>query len=371
MKVLFIVSRFWPFVGGLEKHVLECAKGLVKAGHKVTVLTTDSLTPNVPKQEIYEGIEIIRKHSLFNIPGTRLPIAPGLYFQLFAGYDVIETFGCIPLISDVMFWIAKMKGYNAVYSHLFDPIGPELLFKTKVYKLYKHLLFNRCIKKDDAITTLTQDYAENSMFIGGYKDVTILPSGVDPMFKVKPWKFQGSKTQKIILFVGRLDKYKGVTYLIDLMKYIKTPDIQLYICGKGDESKSLKEQAKENDNIKFFEGIGDEELVNMYNLADVFVLPSCSPQEAFGKVTCEAEACGCPVITTDLIGVREVAQDCGFVVPQRDPKALAEAIDEMFHPNNRYMVGDFALNGLRKVEGLYNWDEITKKRIALYERLKN
>ena len=378
MRILFIQSRSHPFIGGYESHCFQSAMRLVKMGHSVDILTTDSLTLNVPKEEIIEGVKIIRKHAWFCIPGTRLPIAPSIYFHSMDGYDIVESFGCIPLVSDIMFWIAKKRGKRAILSHLFDPIGGDLLFKTRVCILYKHLLFNRCVKKDDIITTLTQDYADNSMFIGGFKNVNVLTSGVDPRFQCyspeKKIRLRESKNlgdRKVILTVGRLDAYKGTKYLIDAMKLIKTERAVLLIVGKGDKSAALKEQAKDDpQHIKFIEGLTDKELVEIYNLADVFVFPSVSPQEVFGKVLTEAMTCGVPIIATDLIGVREVAQDCGFVVPQKDPQALADAIDKMLDENNQYMRGDFILNGFRKAAGIYDWDAITKKRLELYGRLK-
>jgi rhamnosyl/mannosyltransferase len=85
--------------------------------------------------------------------------------------------------------------------------------------------------------------------------------------------------------------------------------------------------------VKFMGHVSSEDLVNLYHAADLFVLPSTQPTEAFGVVQIEAMACGLPVVSTDLpTGVPWVNQNgvTGLIVPPGDPDALAAAINQLF-----------------------------------------
>jgi len=372
MKILFIISRFYPFIGGFEYHTYQLASNLVQKGHEVTVLTTDSLV-KAPKTEVINGIRIIRKKSFGMIPLTRIPISPGIYSLPKENFDIVNVFGCIPFISDLTLFFAKQKKLKTVYTHVFDPIGNEFIYKTGIYKIYN--LFAKLIVKKyaDSITTLTNDYIRSSSLLNGLKNVHAIPSGVEKSFyrfsnkeRIKLKKKFGNK--KIILFVGRLDAYKGVKYLVDSLKYLKN-DVLLLIAGEGNEKIRLEKQVLKNklENVRFLGIINRKKLLELYNTADIFVLPAITKQEVFGKVNIEAMACGIPVIATNLPGVREVVKDCGLIVEPKNPTKLAEAVNKIL--GNRKLAEKFSKNGLKKVKDAYDWDKIAQKTMNLYKSL--
>src|SRR3989344_7178868 len=294
MKILLVIHRFHPFIGGFELHALQLAKKLNELGHDLTVLTTDSLV-DAPKNEVIDGIKVIRAKTLFHIPKTRIPISPGIY-NIKKGYDVVNVFGAIPLISDIDLIIAKLKGSKSVLNNVFDPVGDNLNLKSSLYKaLYKtYILFGRLIISlfCDRIITWTKDYADNSDLLKGFKKTDVIGSGVDTnVFKPRTPKKElidkyELKNKKVILFVGRLDNYKGVKYLIDAIKNIE--NIKLLLVGDGLERENLEKQVKElnlADKVIFVGKKNQDELPYYYNLADIFILPSITRQEAFGKVT--------------------------------------------------------------------------------------
>jgi len=115
------------------------------------------------------------------------------------------------------------------------------------------------------------------------------------------------------------------------------------------------------DRITFPGYIADDELPTYYSAADLFVLPSKADRgEAFGIVLLEAMACGTPVVTTDIPGVRTVVGKGGVVVPPGDRAGLLEGIangiEESFSPRER-AVENFSL------------DEITAQVVSVYDTI--
>ena len=106
--------------------------------------------------------------------------------------------------------------------------------------------------------------------------------------------------QPIVLFVGRLVKYKGVDVLLEAMRGVSATAM---LVGDGPERAALQriaERAGVADRVKFLGEVSPAELAALYRACDLFVLPSVTRQEAFGVVLIEAMACGKPVISTDL-----------------------------------------------------------------------
>jgi len=139
-------------------------------------------------------------------------------------------------------------------------------------------------------------------------------------------------TCPIVLFVGRLNYYKGVEHLVDAAAGI---DAELLVVGNGPRRESLERRAVSadvSDQVHFLGKVSDETLHRCYSAADLFVLPSVEPSEAFGIVQLEAMAYETPVVNTDLpSGVPWVSKDgeTGLTVPPADPDALAEAVSTL------------------------------------------
>ena len=135
-----------------------------------------------------------------------------------------------------------------------------------------------------------------------------------------------------MLFVGRLVYYKGLEYLIEAMRWV--PDAVLVVVGTGPLRGRLQRLSEQwlgcPGKVVFLGAVAEHDLCAWYHACDVFVLPSVELSEAFGLVQLEAMACAKPVVTTDLpTGVTYVNQHghTGLVVPRRNSRALAEAIN--------------------------------------------
>ena len=144
----------------------------------------------------------------------------------------------------------------------------------------------------------------------------------------------GLQQEKIILYVGQLVPVKGIPFLIEAFRLIERKDVTLIIVGRGPLEEELKRLCINSDNVLFLGYLPPHELPVLYAASSALVLPSVSlPQmkEAWGLVVNEAMNQGCPAIVTDAVGagIGGLVQNGknGFVVPERNAAALAEAIN--------------------------------------------
>lgn len=169
--------------------------------------------------------------------------------------------------------------------------------------------------------------------------VIVIPSSVDlsffrPLFSRadlrKKW---GIKTRKVILTVCHLDKNKGVDVLMKAFRKINSTDVGLLIAGDGPERESLKQLADIlgiGEQVKFLGFRNREELLELYNLADLFALASYS--EGLPRVLIEAMGCGCIPLVTNVGDATAVVNSGlnGFVVNPGDPEEMGESIKYIF-----------------------------------------
>lgn len=135
----------------------------------------------------------------------------------------------------------------------------------------------------------------------------------------KIWKknfFLSSKTQ-IIVFVGRLDKIKGVNFLISAFEkvLIEKTNVHLFIAGEGNFEELISPAKNICSKVSFTGKLSKEELRDLYNMADIGVV--CSFYEEFGYVALEMIMHGIPIIVTETTGLDEMIQDniTGLKVP--------------------------------------------------------
>jgi len=176
--------------------------------------------------------------------------------------------------------------------------------------------------------------------------VAVVPPGVD-LTMFQPTDRDEARMQigygpgRIVLFVGRLERLKGVDVAIRALALLRDrqhDDVRLLILGEDshDGSDSEKERLKAfasrvgvHDRVDFLGSVAHHELPFFYSAADVCVMPSYS--ESFGLVALEAQACGRPVVGADVAGLRSVVRDevSGYLLDGHDPAAYAERIGRL------------------------------------------
>jgi len=291
------------------------------------------------------------------------------------GYEV-----SVPMIRDLIRCNADIIHVHSYYLFLYDVVAMMVKkFSDKKIVAHYHggypfmLLYPfRVLKKTTlplADKIISVNRAEIRRLINYWKvpreKIAYIPNGVDTEF-FKPIS-SVKKSDNVILFVGNLVKDKGVDVLLKAFAKCKSrvKDLRLIIVGEGPLRNSLEKTVKFlglSESIRFLGRVTHEELVNIYNMASVTVLPS--RYESFGLVLVESMACGTPVIATATEGARDIVTHGvdGFLVPINDIDSLANAICKLIeNPELRKQMGK---NARRKAEKKFSWGiikELLKK----------
>jgi alpha-maltose-1-phosphate synthase len=191
-----------------------------------------------------------------------------------------------------------------------------------------------------------------------------------------------------ILFVGRITRQKGVTHLVDALRYLP-PQTQVVLCAGAPDTpeiaaemrRKVDEARAHNPHVLWIEKmISKPEVIELYSHARVFCCPSV--YEPFGIINLEAMACGAPVIASATGGIKEVVVDgeTGYLVPfDQDPatsfpidperfaRDLAARISELLADPDKCKV--FGQAGRKRVEEKFSWSAIASQTIDLYRKL--
>ena len=236
-------------------------------------------------------------------------------------------------------------------------------------KLANTLLFNRSVKSANLIWTISnytkakvEEYFPNrnckDIFVGCATDRNIFKKLNLSSNEVKELKLKFGIKDKFALFVGSLEPRKNLPFLLDVIPELyQFAGVQLVVVGaKGWKNSAIKEKVMEEsfpkDSTIFCGYVSNEELVQLYNMADCFV--SASLNEGFGLPQLEAFLCGCPVVTSANSAMIEVTdnKDAGCLIEGYDKNVWIKKIVEMVNRRPKVDTRQF---------DEYNWDVIVKK----------
>lgn len=213
--------------------------------------------------------------------------------------------------------------------------------------------------------------------------VYVVPPGVDlsmfqPIDRAEARGKIGYGEGRLLLFVGRLERLKGVDIAIRALALLRDrahDDVRLLILGEdsteGGESemsrlKAVASAAGVRDRVDFLGSVAHHELPYFYSAADVLVMPSYS--ESFGLVGLEAQACGRPVVGSNVTGLRSVIRDevSGYLIEGPDPAAYAERIGRLL--DNPELARQMGLRG-RLLAQRFSWTRTADRLEMLFDRV--
>jgi len=213
--------------------------------------------------------------------------------------------------------------------------------------------------------------------------ISVIPGGLkdkNPQQKIdrdewrKKWHISGKES--VILFVGRLQPVKGLTFLISAFRKVleKIPDGRLIIAGSGNYENCFREAKDICTKISFTGLLEKEDLQELYQIADVGVVPSLF--ETFGYVAVEMMMHELPIVSTATTGLNEVVDDaCGIKIPviqhqeiaKIDVSSLSEKIIYLLqHPNEAKLLGK---NARIRYLNHYSTDIFRKNMLEFYQSL--
>lgn len=199
----------------------------------------------------------------------------------------------------------------------------------------------------------------------------IIPNGiqVDDFANAKPFPHLTNDGMINLLFVGRLEKRKGLKYLLGAFSKLKWdwPNLRLLVVGPGNpDVDSLRIISERNlQNVEFLGRVSDEDKFRYYKTADVYCSPATG-KESFGIVLLEAMAAGAPIVATDIEGYSGVITHRreGLLVPPKDEDALADAIASLL--KDAALANKLADAGAALVQD-YRWERIAGKVMDCYD----
>jgi glycosyltransferase involved in cell wall biosynthesis len=341
MRILHVYKDYYPVVGGIENHIRLICRGL-KAGWpdiEPTVLVTNRAR-NTVVEEI-EGVRVIKTGRLATVSSAPISLS------LFAWMRRLEpdiTHLHFPYPIGELAYLLVGRSRKMVITYHSDIVRQKYLLH-----MYRPFLY-RLLARADRITVSSPNYIQSSIYLQPLAGkCVVIPHGVDLGRFVATAGVQrraqelrqhyaprtpgdGVPALSLILFVGLLRYYKGLSYLIKAMSQIPG---RLVVVGEGPQGHEWRELSRQlglEDKVIFLGRVSDEELVALYHACDVFVLPSIHRSESWGAVQVEAMACGKPVVCTELgtgTSFVNVNGQTGLVVPPRDSDALAQAISTL------------------------------------------
>ena len=378
MKILQIIHYFSPLHGGGSINVAyNLSKHLAERGHEVTIFTTDFELDNEYIQSL-DGVRVVPFHCIANI--GQMLISPKMKKQLkkeISDFDIIHMHNFRSYQNVVVHHYAKKYGVP----YILQAHGSVLPFfqKQRLKKIFDIFFGYRILRDASKVIALTRTEAEQYKKMGVDEDkIEIVPNGVDlseyenlPEKGEFRRKYSIREAEKIILYLGRIHKIKGIDLLVkafaDLVKELE--DVRLVIVGPDDGFLStLKGQIEDlniGDKILLMGPLYEQDKLEAYVDADVYVLPSV--YEIFGITVLEACACGTPVIVTDRCGIAGFVEKVGYVV-EFDKDQLRETIIKIL--SDEELGRRFCEGGKRLAKEKFSWDNVVKKVEKIYETMQ-
>lgn len=368
MKIGLVSPYDYSFPGGVVIHISHLAKCFLEMGHSVKILA-----PCSKKDINYFHEEVIPIGKPFPVPSSgsiaRVPLSPWLQIQIkkvlqeekFDILHIHEPFGSpLSLNALIVSNTINIGTFHAYHSKPRAYWFGKPIFKKLLAKLHGKIAVSKPARE----------------FVGRHlpADYQIIPNGVD----IEGFCPEGPVVEKFadgklnILFVGRLEKRKGLDYLLGAYGKIKNkfPDSRLIVAGPGTRLRSKYEKMVEEKgltDVVFAGFVSGSELPTYYRTAHVFCSPATGG-ESFGIILLEAMASGKPVVASNIEGYANVIThgEDGLLFPPKDEEALAEAMSLLLVDKSLRQV--MGLKGRQKAES-YSWANIASKVLNYYIKL--
>ena len=355
--------------GGIEIVVEELATRMVSAGHQVTCLNRAGKHVSGKEFETaslaeYKGVRI-RKVLTLDKKGLAAMSASvtGAIAAAFGPYDVVHFHAEGPC---AMLWLPKLFGKRCIATvHGLDHQRAKWGRFARAYIM----LGEKCAARfADEIIVLSKGVQRYFLDTYGRKTVFI-PNGVSkPEIRSAEEITErfGLEKDGYILFLGRLVPEKGIHYLLEAYRKIRT-DKKLVIAGgvsdSGEYGEELKRLAGDNPNIVFTGFVQGRLLEALYSNAYLYVLPS--DLEGMPLSLLAAMSYGNCCLTSDIEECAAVIADHGTTFPKGNISALAETLqslcaDTAIVTQHKEQAADF-------ITSKYSWDDVTEKTLELYQ----
>ncbi|MBI4299452.1 MAG: glycosyltransferase family 4 protein [Chloroflexi bacterium] len=355
MKIALVSPYDFAYPGGVTVHIANLADQFTRWGHQVKILTPLSTTStDFPQDVIPFGrpvpipsggstarlslsvwqrprIKALLRREAFDIVHIHEPLAPFL-----------------PL-----FVLQLSESVNIGTFHAFHGSGRMYKFTKPLLRRWFRKLAGRIVVSQAALSFIGSHFPGEYQIIPNGIDVGHFSADVPPISDLQDGKIN-------ILFVGRLEKRKGLKYLLAAFSSLKWewPNLRLLVVGPGnldEDSYAVLSQRNVQD-VVFLGSVSRAELPRYYRTADIFCAPATG-KESFGIVLLEAMAAGKPIVASNIDGYSSVVSHGkeGLLVEPRSEESLAKALVTLIaNPELRHEMGILSRS---KAEG-FRWEKV-------------
>jgi len=363
MKIALVSAYDYAHPGGVTEHVRHLNAGLKRRGHRTTIFA-----PCSDQDVARENADLVRVGRPVPIPAhgsvARITVSFHLtnrikHYIREGGYDVVHFHEPLMPVLPVTA-LRHSESFNVGTFHAFARSNVGYYYGKPLLKRYVRRLNVRI-----AVSPAARDFVQH-YFPGQYR---IVPNGIDlarfDRLTPLPELNDGRPT---ILFVGRLERRKGLGYLLRAFIELKAQieDLRLVIVGDGPMRRWYSSFTARHDleDVVMAGYVAPGELPRYYASCDVFCAPNTG-DESFGIVLLEAMASGKPIVATDIDGFRTVISPGreGLLVERKSARGLARALQTLLQdPELRREMGSRGAETARR----YDWERVLDEVIAIY-----
>ncbi len=402
MRVIMLTWEYPPkIVGGIARHVYDLAHALVAQGVEVHVVTCEH--PGAAAEEVEDGIHLYRVtpqgptndfiHWVQRLNDAMYARADTLIPTLLSGAALDKTghaHAAEPLVLHAHDWLAhyaanglkhkyhlpmlatihateygRNNGINGPVQEYINSVEWELQAEA-----WRVIVCTEFMKRECEYALHTP-WDKMDVIYNGVDAAKFQLPDFTPAEKAAFRARYAAPEEKIIFFVGRMVREKGVQILIEALPKVRWGyhDAKILVCGGGhrDHLVNLAAYLGMERHVYFAGFVPDDDLLKIYQVIDIACFPSL--YEPFGIVALEGMAAHVPVVVSDAGGLPEVVENgvTGVTTYAGNPNSLADGLLQILHePDTAKRLADEAF---RRVETVFNWDRIAAQTLAVYERV--
>ncbi len=369
MKIALVSPYDMAYPGGVGRHIAGLSGQFRRLGHEVVIIAPSSAERDEVDEE---GIYRIGRVTSVPTNGSIARITLSLRManrvrQILhrEQFDVVHLHE--PLMPALPPTVLKCsQTVNVATFHAFRQSSYGYFYGRPYLRRIFNRLDGRIAVSRAAWEFISSYFPQTYSIIPNGVDLSRFQSAIEPIERFRDGRLN-------ILFVGRLEKRKGLAYLLRAYPYIKrrVPNSRIIVVGgQGRHSQQYRAYAEAHGlrDIVFVGQVSDDELPRYYATADVFCAPSTGG-ESFGVILIEAMAMGKPIVASDIDGYRQVVTDGvhGLLVPPRDERLLADALCSLLE--DPVLRARYAAAGLQAA-GAYGWERVAGRVLAYYDEVR-
>jgi len=387
MKILIATDTYYPDVNGAAYFTYRLATTLVKRGHNVFVMCPSRSFKNTVSND--NGVTVYGIRSI-SIPVYRnFRISPPFISGRIRGAvkevapDIVHIQNHF-LIGKEAVNAAKKLGIPVMGTNHFMPenLVHYLHLPRTAERWAQKLAWRQCVRvfeQLDFVTTPTKTAVALLKNAGLRKDVMPISCGID-LERFKPTNdgsylnqsFAIPTNEPVLLYVGRLDKEKRIDVILRaLPDILRVTGVHLVLAGTGKEKRKLEELTEKlsiQQAVTFTGFVPDEDLQNIYRIADLFVTAGIAELQSI--VTMEAMASGLPIVAVNAMALPELVHDGenGYLFSDGNSRMLAEKVIAIL--SNQTMRAQMSRKSLEIIKD-HDINKVIEKYQSIYDEITN